>query len=173
MSRLSEPPVNPPARFVRPSQDETLMAVAATISHRSTCHRYVPESHVGAVIARDGRIIESGYNGAPAGMPHCQHPGTHIDASSTNLQDLSSIFRPLARGCTIAIHAEANAIAYAARNGTPIGGATLYTTLSPCQPCAQLIIAAGLTRVVYGHPYRDRSGLKLLDSAGVILETLK
>lgn len=170
MSRLPEPP---PTRFVRPSQDETLMAVAATISQRSTCHRYVPESHIGAVIAHSGRIISTGYNGAPAGMPHCQHPGTHIDSSDSTLPDLSSIFRPLARGCTIAIHAEANAIAYAARNGTPIGGATLYITLSPCQPCAQLIIAAGLTRVVYGRPYRDRSGLKLLDSAGVILETIR
>lgn len=167
-------PVNPPARFVRPSQDETLMAVAATISERSTCHRYVPESHVGAVIAHDGRIISTGYNGAPAGMPHCQHPpASGIVSTDTVLPDLSSIFRPLARGCAIAIHAEANAIAYAARNGTPIGGATLYITLSPCQPCAQLIIAAGLVRVVYGRPYRDRSGLKLLDSAGVTLETFK
>lgn len=170
-------PVNPPARYVRPSQDEILMSMAVVLSERSTCHRYIPESHIGAVIAQDGRIISTGYNGAPAGMPHCQHPSLSFDAqpdlSRPRLGDLSELLRrPTARGCTVAIHAEANAIAYAARHGTAVNNATLYVTLSPCEACAQLIIAAGLIRVVYGRPYRNRAGLVLLESAGLRVECL-
>lgn len=122
------------------------MAHAALVAERGTCNR----AKVGVVIARDGRILSTGYNGAPSGMPHCHH--------SLNSDP-----------CTTAVHAEANAIAFAARHGVALEGAELHTTLTPCQPCAQLIINAGIVRVISFQPYRDQSGLKLLRAAGLKL----
>jgi dCMP deaminase len=127
----------------RPSIDQTMLQIATTWAERSTCTRL----HVGAVIAQDGRHVGSGYNGAPSGMPHCVH-----------IRDIQ---------CTTAIHAEVNAIAYAARHGVRVQGATLYATHSPCLSCAQLIVAAGFRRLVYAEAFRDASGLRFADSAGL------
>lgn len=143
----------------RPTPDVTLMTVAYAMQDRSTCAR----NHVGAVISRMNRIISTGYNGAPTGMPHCEHPPTGVI-----MPDLTGH-----RGCRISIHAEANAIAYAARHGVSVEHATIHTTLSPCYSCAQLIISAGLTRVVYDRPYRDESGLDLLRAAGVVVDYMR
>jgi dCMP deaminase len=161
-------PVNPRPSTNRPTQDETLLSIAHAFQARSTCDR----NQVGAVIAREGRIISTGYNGAPAGMPHCDHTYrnagnmTQLIRAADSLKQASSF-----RGCIVAIHAETNAIAYAARHGVSVEGATLYTTLSPCYACAQLIVAAGLTRVMYGRPYRDPAGTQFLIGAGVTVET--
>jgi dCMP deaminase len=97
---------------------------------------------------RDGRCVTWGYNGAPPGLPHCQHLGDVMP-------------------CTNATHAEANALAFAARQGISTEGGTLYVTLSPCDVCARLLIAAGIERVVYEEEYRDPSGIELLTEAGV------
>ena len=129
----------------RITRDDMLMAMAFTVSMRSTCSRL----HVGAVIAYNGRVLTSGYNGTPAGMAHCDH--------SFN-ED---------KPCTTAVHAEANAIAFAARHGVATEGACLYTTHMPCYACAQLIINAGIVVVSYNIPYRDESGMDLLYAAGV------
>jgi dCMP deaminase len=128
-----------------------MMSIALVLEQQSTCDR----NHVGAVIAKDGRIISTGYNGVPAGMPHCQH-----------IMDTPASRRA---GCRVAIHAEGNAIAYAARHGVAVESATIYTTLSPCYACAQIIIAAGLVRVVYGRTYRDTTGIDLVKAAGLEL----
>ncbi len=133
----------------RISRDELFMDIAVAFSRRGTC----PRASVGAVIVRDKRIIATGYNGAPAGMAHCNEVGCSIDEH-----------RP---GCQRAVHAEANAIAYAAREGISLAGSTIYTTHSPCVPCAQLIINAGIEMVVYNVAYRDQRGLELLDEAGL------
>jgi dCMP deaminase len=74
-------------------------------------------------------------------------------------------------GCTRAVHAEANAIAYAARVGVPIEGASVYCTLQPCVACAQLLVSAKISRVVYLEPYRSEDGINLLKEAG--LEVVK
>lgn len=132
----------------RPDLDETLMGIAALWSQRGTCSR----AAVGVVVTIGGRIITTGYNGAPAGMPHCAHDETFVPP------------------CTNAVHAEANAIAFAAKNGTAIDGATLYTTVTPCVPCAQLIINAGIARVVAHSPYRVMDGWNLLFDAGIELD---
>lgn len=132
----------------RPDIDETLMAIAALWAQRGTCNR----AAVGAVVTLNGRIITTGYNGAPAGMPHCDHDETFVPP------------------CTNAVHAEANALAFAAKHGTPTDGATLYTTLTPCVPCAQLIINAGIKRVVAHSPYRVMDGWNLLYDAGIELD---
>jgi dCMP deaminase len=107
---------------------------------------------VGAVIARDGRIISTGYVGAPSGLPHCLDVGCQTGPDG---------------GCTRTVHAEANAIAVASRYGTRTNGAVLYCTHGPCNPCAKLIINAGILRVAYEHAYRDGSGTALLIQAGV------
>lgn len=125
----------------RPTRDHALMATARVWARRSTCSR----AQVGCVISVDGRILVQGYNGAPAGMPHCTHTA---DAP-----------------CTIAVHAEANAVAFAAKHGVKLSGAELHSTLAPCTNCAMLIINAGIRRVVYRQPHRDMNGITLLREA--------
>lgn len=149
---------------MRVDRDETLMTVAYIYEHRSTCDR----NHVGAVISLDGRIIVTGYNGAPAGMPHCEHKPNELEIYIPGTQPNLPIRQT--KGCQVSVHAEANAIAFAAKHGLRVEGATLHTTLSPCYACSQLIINAGLVRVVFNRPYRDPSGVDLLHKANIIVE---
>lgn len=116
------------------------------LAELGTCDR----KRVGALIEFDRRIISTGYNGVPSGLPHCRH------------EDDSP--------CTEAVHAEANAIAFAARHGLKVAGARLWTTLSPCYTCATLILNAGITKVRYIAEYRDTSGLDVLKRQGCVVE---
>jgi dCMP deaminase len=125
-----------------------LIEIAFVVSRRGTCER----AQVGAVISRDGRIISTGYVGAPAGAEHCTSVGCRLGNHN---------------GCVRTVHAEANAIAYAARAGTATESAELFCTHSPCEPCAKLIISAGIRRVVYATRYRDETGIGLLESVGI------
>jgi len=152
---------------MRPDIDTTLMDIATVWGARSTCSR----RNVGAIIAKNRRHIGSGYNGAPAGMPHCEHLPINYDLTPP-IGPPPGVVPLVDKGCQVAIHAEANAIAYCARDGISVEGATMYVTLSPCWPCAQLIIAAGLSRVVYRHKYRNIEGIRLLQNAGVIVDWL-
>lgn len=138
----------------RPTIDETLMDIAYIMGKRGTCTRM----QVGTVIARDGRILTTGYNGAPTGMKHC----THINATSNADSP----------GCTSAVHAEANAIAFAARHGISLNNAALYTTMSPCLDCAKLIVNAGICYVMSGQAYRTSEGEQLIHAANIPLEIL-
>lgn len=146
--------------MTRPSIHQTLMEVAKVMSQRSTCSR----AQVGAVIARDTRIVESGYNGSPAGLEHCNHACTCPDYwdDSEHSVECKSL-----EPCELSTHAEANAIAVAAKHGTRTDGTTMYVTLSPCINCAKLIINAGIAAVVYDRIYRETSGLDLLKLAKV------
>jgi len=128
---------------MRPNRTDVLLTVAFTIAQRSTCTRL----HVGAIAARDGRILATGYNGAPAGTPHCSHPANEV--------------------CQRSVHAEANVVAYAARHGVSLAGAEIYATDSPCYTCACLLINAGISSVVFVRRYRDDSGLRLLADVGI------
>lgn len=125
--------------------------MATITSSRGTCTR----ASVGCVIAKDGRIISTGYVGAPSGLPHCTAVGCEPGPDG---------------GCIRTVHAEANAIAFGARHGISTDGADLYCTHSPCASCAKLIINAGIVRVVYEHEYRIRGGINLLRMAGVMVE---
>lgn len=129
--------------------DTTLLDMARVLAKRSTCARAL----VGVVIALDGRVLSTGYNGAPAGIKHCEHVGSSSPDDAT--------------GCEVAVHAEANAIAFAAKHGVALAGSTLYTTLAPCLRCAQLIINTGVVRVVIGRVYRDHSGARMLESLNI------
>jgi dCMP deaminase len=132
----------------RPSMDEVLMHIAHAMSARGTC----PYAQVGVIVARDGRILVSGYNGVSAGMPHCDHGPRYPNEPVIPCD---------------AVHAEANAVAYAARDGIALHGGTMYTMIAPCLKCAQLVIGAGIVRVVAAQEYRDPAGVYLLNAAGV------
>ena len=75
--------------------------------------------------------------------------------------------------CVATVHAEANAISKVAASTQSCKGGTLYITLSPCKECSKLIHQAGIVRVVYGQSYKDDSGLKFLEKAGIDLELIE
>lgn len=129
----------------RPKMHDTMMETALVWAKRSTCSRL----SVGAVLASfvDKRIIGTGYNGAPRGIPHCQH-----------LDDES---------CEVSKHAEENVVANAAYLGHSTRGAIAYVTHAPCYRCAGLLINAGINTVYYADDYRTIDGLRLLGEAGV------
>lgn len=137
----------------RLARTELLMRVAELYAQRSSCTR----GHVGAVIAMEGRVLSSGYNGAPAGMQQCDEVGC---------EEVEGV-----EGCVRTIHAEANAIVWAARLGVPTLGCDMYSTHSPCASCARLIVAAGISRFYYRNDYR-LARLDLLDKACVLVEKL-
>jgi dCMP deaminase len=135
----------------RVSWDEYFMNIARTVSTRSTCDR----KFVGAVIVRDKCILATGYNGSIRGLPHCDEEGHLMEEGH----------------CVRTVHAEANAIVQAARNGIRIDGSAIYVTASPCWGCFRLIANGGIARVVFGEFYRDpkifdfaqRLGIELAD----------
>jgi dCMP deaminase len=128
------------------------MNIARQAATRSTCDR----KHVGAVIVRDKTILSTGYNGSIRGMAHCDDVGHTMEAGH----------------CVATVHAEANAIIQAAKNGVAIDGAEIYTTASPCWDCFKLIANAGLMRVYYGEFYRDERSLKVAQEIGIELVDL-
>lgn len=133
---------------MRPTRDEVMMEVAHSFAELGTCDRL----QVGAVIHRQGRVISTGYNGVPAGLPHCNHAAEEPVIGEE-------------RGCQLAVHAEANAIAWAARHGLRVEGADLTVTHMPCVDCAKLVINAGLISVTFEQPYRKMEGIELLTRA--------
>lgn len=136
----------------RPSRHQVIMEVANAFSNRGTCQR----AQVGAAVARDGRILVTGYNGPPAGFEHCD--------------DLCQLRHQ--NGCLVAVHAESNAIAYAARHGIAVAGGHMYTTHLPCLNCAQLIVNSGISSLTYVNDYRIQDGKMLLLLAGVDIMSL-
>lgn len=133
----------------RKSRKDFCMSSALLVSTRGTCSR----KQVGCVAVKEGRVVASGYNGVPSGLAHCDHS---MDQPGTP--------------CLDAIHAEANLISFSANKGISLSGCDLYCTLSPCRSCSQLIVAAGLLRVIYYEEYRDKSGINYLTKAGVHVE---
>jgi len=148
----------------RPPIEETLMHSAQVWARRSTCDR----NNVGVVIASaDNRILCTGYNGAPSGMPHCDHRCNCENKAPYRRVQLHATTCATQTPCKIAVHGEANAIAFAARNGIALAGARLFSTLTPCYACAQLIINAGIVEVQYLETYRSHEGQDLLRSGGL------
>jgi dCMP deaminase len=136
----------------RTDWDTYFMEIARVVSTRATCNR----KHVGAVIVRERMILSTGYNGSIRGLEHCDEVGHMMEDNH----------------CVATIHAEANAIIQAARNGVAIADATIYTTASPCWPCFKLITNAGITRIVYGEFYRDDRIFGIARKIGVELHAL-
>lgn len=114
---------------------------------RSTC----PRASVGCILVIDNRHVVSGYNGAISGDEHCSDVGCQLVNGH----------------CQRSVHAEANAIADAARRGVSVAGATAYVTHAPCINCAKLLLSAGIVRIVYVRPYNDGSNMDYLGAHAV------
>ncbi|MBD3349144.1 MAG: cytidine deaminase [Candidatus Eisenbacteria bacterium] len=145
---------------MRPSWDEYFMSIARLVAGRSTCLR----RKVGAILVLDRRILATGYNGAPAGLPHCDETG----CIRQRLKVPPGERHELCRG----IHAEQNAIIQSANYGTGIDGATIYTTHHPCSVCTKMIINAGIARVVTADSYPDELAVDMLRQAGIEVTTM-
>jgi dCMP deaminase len=129
---------------VKPGFDDIYMNLASDLAARSHCVR----AQVGAVLTKDTRIISIGYNGPPSGTHNCDEewPETGCDKDSRG-------------SCSLALHAEENAILFATKNGANIEGGTLYCSLSPCIACARLILSSGIRKVIYRNSYAEYKGL--------------
>lgn len=155
--------------MTRPSRAQVLMKNALDWADRSTCGRLA----VGCVFSRDGRILVQGYNGAPAGLPHCDHScdcfttELFADAYTEPITILHEEECNSKRPCQEAVHAEQNGIAWAARHGVGLEGSSLSVTHQPCLNCAMSIINAGIQEVTYLNAYRLQDGVHLLTRAGV------
>lgn len=134
---------------MRVSREQMYMDVAEVIAKRSACLR----NNVGCVVvdSNNHNIVAIGYNGPAAGIPQCKPEECH-------------------KGCSIAIHAEDNAIQRMPKLslGTNIKKYSLYVTVSPCINCAKKIIERGdIKEVYYRYEYRDISGIIYLLSKGI------
>jgi len=143
----------------RPHLDEYFMQIAAVVARRSTCLR----NQVGAVFVRNKRILSTGYNGAPAGLQHCDEVGCAREGVASGTR------HELCR----AVHAEQNAIIQAALHGVSIEGATLYCTHQPCILCAKMMINARIRKVVFRESYPDETALLFLEQAGIEVVKMK
>lgn len=140
----------------RISWDEYFMKMAELAATRSTCLR----RQVGAVIVKDKRVIATGYNGAPKGVPHCEEQGGCL---REQMKIPSGERHELCR----ALHAEQNAIIQAATLAQSVDGGTIYITNQPCVICAKMIINAGIKRIVVRDGYPDELAVKMLEEAGL------
>ncbi|MBC2844157.1 deoxycytidylate deaminase [Winogradskyella flava] len=130
--------------------DKAYLRIAQEWGKLSHCKR----KQVGALIVKDRMIISDGYNGTPTGFEnYCEDEDGYTK--------------------WYVLHAEANAILKVASSTQSCKGATLYITLSPCKECSKLIHQAGIIRVVYQNGYKDDSGLKFLEKAGIALEHIE
>ncbi|MFH1591177.1 MAG: dCMP deaminase family protein [archaeon] len=135
----------------RVSWQQYFMNIAKEVATRSTCDR----KFVGAVIVRDKTILSTGYNGSIRGLPHCNEEGHEMEDGH----------------CVRTIHAEANAIVQAAKNGVGIDGGEIFVTASPCYYCFKLIANSGIKKIYFGEFYRDvrihdlsqKLGIELVD----------
>lgn len=159
----------------REPKDVYFLRLAHVVATQATCAR----KHVGAVLVRDGIVIGTGYNGAVRGAPHCDDEGhmmrgaeeavDELDAHEENDHNLGERLRARLSHCVRTVHAEANAIIQAAREGHRTLGTVLYTTASPCFECLKLAVNAGVREVVYAELYRDEQALELAPSLGILV----
>jgi len=130
--------------MTKPSFDEIYMELAEKLALRSHCVK----AKVGAVLTKDTRIVSLGYNGPPAGTHNCDQEWPETGCA-----------RDSKGSCSLALHAEQNAILYATKNNIGIEDTTLYVTLSPCIACARVIFTTGIKKVFYKDSYAAFKGL--------------
>jgi len=144
--------------MIRPSWDDYFMQITHMVAGRATCLR----RKVGAILVKDRRILSTGYNGPPAGLPHCDELGGCIryklNVPSGERQELSR-----------AVHAEQNCIIQAAVHGFSIKGAVLYSTNQPCSTCTKMLINSGVREFVVSDGYPDELAREMMEQAGVLL----
>ena len=144
----------------RISWNEYYMRIAQLVAERSTCLR----RKVGAMAVKEKRILATGYNGAPAGLPHC----LDIGCLREQLKIPSGQRHELCRG----LHAEQNVIIQAAVHGVSIAGATIYCTTQPCLICTKMLINCGITAIYFAEGYPDDLAQEMLQEAGIKFERL-
>ncbi|MBS3131213.1 dCMP deaminase family protein [Candidatus Woesearchaeota archaeon] len=137
----------------RVSWEEYFMNIAKQVATRSTCDR----KHVGALIVRNKTILSTGYNGSIRGIPHCDEVGHMMENGH----------------CVATIHAEANAVLQAARNGVMIESSEVYITASPCWICFKMLANAGIKKIYYGEFYRDDKIFDVAKKIGIELVHIK
>lgn len=130
--------------------DKAYLRIAREWGKLSHCQR----KQVGAIIVKDRMIISDGFNGTPTGFENECEDENHFTK-------------------WYVLHAEANAILKVAGSTQSCQGATLYITLSPCKECSKLIHQSGIKRVVFQKAYKDDSGIRFLQKAGVEVEQLE
>lgn len=138
--------------------DETYMGTALLHARLSKAKR----AQVGAVLVTSQGVTLTGYNGTPRGLPN--------ECETVVKTSLPYLFEDTLVTKREVIHAELNCILKAAREGVSCIGATMYVTLSPCVPCAAMMIQAGVKRLVYKEMYRDQGGINLLRDAAIDVE---
>ena len=131
-------------RTLKPKFDDIYMDLAINLAKRSHCIK----AQVGSVLVKDTRIISIGYNGPPAETHNCDEEFPEVGCP-----------RDSKGSCSLALHAEQNAILYAVKNGSTIEGATIYVTLSPCISCARIIYSMKISKVIYLNSYAEYKGL--------------
>jgi dCMP deaminase len=129
------PPPSPPLYPTRKTWPAYFIAIAHAASSRATCDR----KHVGCVITRDNRILVTGYNGSIPGAPHCDEVGHDMKDGH----------------CVRTVHAEANAVAQAARYGVSLAETTAYINTFPCWACFKMLASAGVSCIVFDDDYRE------------------
>lgn len=129
--------------------DKVMLRTARLFSNLSYCEK----KKVGAVIAKEGRILATGYNGTVSGFDN--------QCETYDFIENKLVTSPFT------IHAEQNVLMYCVKNGIATNNTSMYITLSPCETCAKLIVQAGIKRVVYLEKYKDTSGIKFLKDCGV------
>jgi len=128
----------------RPNMDEYLMGIAIAVRNRANC----VGNRVGAVVAKDARIVSTGYNGTPRNMPNC------LDGGCLRCANRDAHPPGTSYDLCICVHAEQNALLGAARFGIAVEGGTLYTTMQPCFSCMKEMLQAGIQSVFYLHEWK-------------------
>ena len=144
-------------KIIRPDWDEYFLEIAALVSKRSTCLR----RKVGALLVKEKRILATGYNGAPRGLPHCSETGCLRD----KLKVPSGERHELCRG----LHAEQNALLQASLHGVSVKDSILYCTNQPCIICTKMLINAGIGEVVIEKGYPDKMSMDFFNQAGILV----
>ena len=142
--------------MTRPTWDELFVETTLLFAKRSSCLK----AQQAALLIKDNRIISFGVNGSPAGHINCNEYSEEICGKDSN------------GSCFLGIHAEQNAIGYAARNGISTDGCTIYCTQSPCISCAKLVTAAGIKEFLYIDRYRLDDGIKFLEQSKVSIKRI-
>lgn len=155
----------------RPTWDKFFMNIARTTAERATCDR----KHVGCVIVRDNVQLTGGYNGSMRGDQHCDDVGHLMEGTEIAIRVVEQELPPSLLAnvqpelterlshCVRTVHAEANAIALAAREGIALRGATMYVTAFPCWNCFKLAVNAGIVRIIYGEVYRQEDQQRVVE----------
>jgi dCMP deaminase len=144
----------------RPTWEQYFMSIACQVATRSTCLR----RQVGCLIVLEKRIVATGYNGAPSGLPHCAEVGCIRERDKVAAGERHELCRGL--------HAEQNAIIQAAMHGTAVLGGSIFTTHKPCVLCTKMLINAGVYRVYYREGYEDRLADEMAREAEMTFQCL-